>query len=60
MGCQIVVKWSGRPSQGEKFQFKGCFEEWSKVTAPMRTKYSQSWLFLLAVIRCYLVDAREK
>jgi hypothetical protein len=36
------------------------FEEWSKVTVPMPAKNSQSWLFLLAVIRCYLAGVIAK
>jgi hypothetical protein len=36
------------------------FEEESKFMAPIRAANSQSWLFMLAVIRCYFVGTLAK
>jgi hypothetical protein len=36
------------------------FEEEAKFMAPIRATNSQSWLFMLAVIRCYFAGTRAK
>jgi len=36
------------------------FEEGSKFMVPMRAENSQSWLFMLAVIRCYFAGTLAK